>query len=166
MDRLPARVYRQPLRRYARPEQDHAGFLRHLEANPDDFTAYHAYADWHRDRGLDHTADFILRAANLNDTRPHNWRVDTHYSFVPSDVPEDAEREVSMIRGRSFVGHPKPYTVQLWQRSPDGKHAQWRLHDLTDAEALDWERRLSSEGAAVPLYRRLRGNPYRPRPRL
>lgn len=153
------------LRRYAQPSDDHAGFLRHLEENPDDFAAYHAYADWHRDRGLDHTADFILRAANLGDTRPHNYRVRREWFKFHADAPAGAERMVYLTHG-TRVDNPTPYSVSLWQKSPDGNHGLWNLHGLTPEEAQDWERRLASEGASLPLYRRHRGNPYRPKPRL
>lgn len=156
------------LRRYAaasQPHPDHAGFLRAIEANPNDTTAIRAYSDFHRDLGLPHTADFILRAANIDDPREYNHRFSSVGSAVPSDAPPDAERHVGLFN-HGVLWHGPRWAVELWQRSPDKRNVRWTLYGQTPEEALDWERRLASEGASVPLYRRFRGNPYRPKPRL
>jgi uncharacterized protein (TIGR02996 family) len=145
--RTPPVMYGRPLR-YA--HYGHSDFLARIAENPDDTNGIRIYADWLRDKDLHHTAEFVERAANLDDPRKYNYRM-TYGQQVPYDVG-DAPRFASRIShgGYGDRGH----SVELWQRGENGYHGTWMLHGLTNEEAADWMRRLRAEGAEVLLFER------------
>lgn len=138
-------------RRYA-AGHTHAEFLRAIEANPTERTIPLAYADWHEDQGLPHTAAFLREhTAALereHGNSPINWRFQGTGKYTPPDNP-DAERATGLLRHKAFVGAENPYAVELWQRSEDGNHVMWKLYNQSEEQAHDWMARLASEGAAV-----------------
>jgi uncharacterized protein (TIGR02996 family) len=141
-------------RRYAQT-RTHAEFLRAIEENPSEHTIPLVYADWLEEQGKPHSAAFV-RAHTESIRRqygdgPLNWRFRGTGRYTPLDSP-DAQTVASFFKARSYVGHPTPNAVELWQRSEDDRHVQWKLYDQTDDQAHDWMARLASEGAHVPTW--------------
>jgi uncharacterized protein (TIGR02996 family) len=133
----------------------HAEFLRAIEENPSEHTIPLVYADWLEEQGKPHSAAFV-RAHTESIRRqygdgPLNWRFRGTGRYTPLDSP-DAQTVASFFKARSYVGHPTPNAVELWQRSEDDRHVQWKLYDQTDDQAHDWMARLASEGAHVPTW--------------
>jgi uncharacterized protein (TIGR02996 family) len=158
------------------PGHTHAEFLGYIRDNPNDPGGLAAYVDWLHEQGLPHTAGFVQQAANMADTRKHfrrfwtstAWPSDAYLGPVwrgqtPDPRENVADRFVSVTR-LGPVSESRRH-VALMQRSEDGQHAYWQLEVPDEATAMEWERRLYAEGAAIPLHRRTAklGTPRRTR---